>query len=293
MALTLDATSTKQIDLEEYLETVSKEAPVEDLDAILATAPIFASLLNNQELVVNALNRELRTWRNFVHRGGYTPQTFILGSTENYVIRAIFWTPASADRRFRNWEEKLYVYQRPHDHNFSFMTGGYYGAGYSTTLYEYDHSLVKGDTGESVKMRFIETTRLSKGKIMFYRASRDIHSQDYPDELSISVNMLVVNRRETLKTQYEFDFETQTVASGIENSSTAQRMLCTIAKHIGNGRTSDLLDELSVTHPNPQFRASCFDALLEREPASREQLLRTASADRDDVVRRVALSVSG
>jgi hypothetical protein len=71
------------------------------------------------------------------------------------------------------------------------MTVGFFGPGYETTIYEYDSSKVTGFVGESVDLRFLETTQLPPGKVMLYRPHADVHAQYPPSELSISLNLMV------------------------------------------------------------------------------------------------------
>jgi hypothetical protein len=289
MAFTIEARAGRPLAAEEYLETLNRDIDsTDDIEAILASAPQLASLCANDDLIVEALNKELGKWREFQNGNHYSAQTFILGVSKKFVIRANVWMPPSGDSSAREWEDKFYYYRVPHDHNFSFMTCGYFGSGYATTIYEYEHDEVTGTPGERVPMRFLERTTLPKGKVMFYRASRDIHSQEHPEEFSISVNLLVVNPKETLRTQYQFDLETGAVQGPIENTGAAQRMLTRTAKYLANDRTRYLLDDLSLSHPNPRFRASCYDSLVDLEPARVEDLICRAESDAHPFVREFA-----
>jgi hypothetical protein len=159
------------------------------------------------------------------------------------------------------------------------MTGGYYGSGYETVIYEYDHQNVVGLDGEKVDLRFLERTALPKGKIMFYRASKDIHAQEHPREFSISVNLLVVNPQESLKTQYQFDFDLGVVSKPIANTAAAQAMICCAAGHLGSGETIALLDDLSMTHPNARFRRNCIEALAKLDTSRLNELTDRALRD--------------
>ncbi len=287
MALTIDAQAENAVGIEEYLDLLTREVDVDDTDALLATASTFAGLLNNSRVMVDALNNELKRWKHFQNRNHYSAQTFVLGTSKKFVLRANVWTPPSKDAEMREWEDKFYYYRVPHDHNFSFMTGGYYGAGYETTIYEYEHDQVVGRVNEPVRLAFLERTTLPKGKIMFYRASKDIHSQEHPEDFSISINVLCVNPTETLKTQYQFDLEAQMVTQALQNTSAAQRMLCRVAAHVGDGETADLLDTLSQAHENPRFRVACLESLALLEPSHSDQWISRAISDKHPLVRAV------
>lgn len=251
-----------------------------DLDSVCEHAQTFAALLNNGNLLADALNAELAQWRTFQTRNHYSAQTFLLGRAKHFVIRANVWSPpSSADGVLRDWEDKFFYYRVPHDHNFSFLTGGYFGSGYRTTIYEYDRHKVVGDPDESVDMQFLETTSLPKGKIMLYRASTDIHSQEHPDEFSISVNLLVIRPNDTVVPQYLFDLDKQSLTGPVQNTAAAQVMLCEAAKHVGNDRTATLLGDLSTTHPNPRFRYCCLGALVALDPACKSEAIDRALRD--------------
>ncbi len=285
MALTIDATSDSTISINDYLDYMNREIAVDDIDQIVDTAPVFASLLRDPTIVAAAINKELLNWREFQQENKYTAQTFLLGITDKFALRANVWMPPSEDPKIRAWEEKLYYYNVPHDHNFSFMTGGYCGSGYETIIYEYDYESILGLENETVPLRFLERTTLPKGKIMYYRASVDIHSQMPAREFSISLNLLPVNPADRLKTQYIFDPANQRIKEPVRNSTSSQSTVCCAAVYVGNNRTSELLDDLSISHPNARFRRNALRALSRREPSRVEDFLQRAARDNDPLVR--------
>lgn len=124
----------------------------------------------------------------------------MLHRTEHYFLRAAVWTPPAGRKG-----EEIFFYEDPHDHNFSLLTLGYEGPGYETVLFEYDHEKVVGDVGEAVDVRFLERTRLARGRVMFYRDSKDIHVQFPSEDFSISINVIVPNMK--MNRQYSFDMD--------------------------------------------------------------------------------------
>lgn len=262
MAITLSSSSQESVSVEDYIDFVDANLNPDDLDSVCSHADVFGALLNNRSLMTDSLNDELSGWRDFQTNNDYSAQTFILGRSSRFVIRANVWAPPAArNSEEREWEDRFYAYRLPHDHNFSFLTGGYYGSGYETTLYEYDPTTIVGNVGERVDLTFLEKTRLPKGKIMLYRASRDIHSQEHAEDFSISVNLLFVRPQDSLVTQWMFDLEQQTLVAPLQNRAAAQSMLCEVARHVGDQRTIALLDDLSNHHPNPRFRFHTLDVL--------------------------------
>src|SRR3546814_2634595 len=49
---------------------------------------------------------------------------------------------------------------------------------------------VDGRLGEPLNLQFVERSQLDEGKMMLYRAHRDIHSQRPPTSLSVSLNIM-------------------------------------------------------------------------------------------------------
>jgi hypothetical protein len=98
----------------------------------------------------------------------------------------------------------------PHDHNFAFLTGGYHGPGYTTILFEYDEAQVVGLPGEPVAIRPCGRAALPRGAMMLYEPSRDIHYQEHPAELSISINVVVPGQYQE-HDQFLFDIERQRI----------------------------------------------------------------------------------
>jgi hypothetical protein len=278
------------LSLEEYVEYTRATLDVTDYDAILASAPKLRALMNNPGVMANEVNRQLRSWReNRKEQKYYTSQVFVLHSDVKFTVRAATWAAPSNDARIREAERSMYYYDRPHDHNFCFLTGGYLGAGYETLIYEYDHDAVKGEVGERVDVRFLERTSLPQGKIMFYRASQDIHSQLPASEFSISLNLLVQNAAEMAKIQYDFAIEPGAASGSISGytrqESHAAVALCDIAARTGDGRTATLLGDIATTNTSPNVRAQSYISLAMLDAGRRSDVIESALRDRSELVR--------
>ena len=150
MAITVETNTTESITLEEYFDYVSSEVAVYDVDEVLNSATALRALANNRSFLVARLNQELADWKNFQTENSYTAPTITLGGGKGFFIRANMWVPMPESAAEREWDRKLYAYEVPHDHNFSFLTVGYLGSGYGTTIYEYDPKSVVGFPGEHV-----------------------------------------------------------------------------------------------------------------------------------------------
>lgn len=288
MALSFAIETDEVVELNEYIEYVQKHVDLLDTESIAASAPKFRALMNNRKLITGVLNRELADWKTFQGGNTYTAQTFMLGSAPGFFIRVNIWAPPSTIPEVRAAEAQNFYYLVPHDHNFTFMTGGYLGAGYRTSIWEYDHANIAGIKGERVDLRFLERTSLPAGKIMMYRKSVDVHSQEHADEFSISLNLMVLPDETVTNraNQMIFDTANNTVKS-VLSSSAGRVMLCDLAHHVGDGETAGLLDSLSTIHPDSRVRATCIRSLVKMHPDQAESIFERATKDPHPYVRHL------
>ena len=120
----------------------------------------------------------------------YGPQVVMLSQLgSEFFLRANAW-PSRDEHVVRASGSGPFVYGLAHDHNFDFLTFGYFGPGYVSDYWEYDHEAVAGAIGETAGLRYIGRQRLKPGKLMHYRAHRDVHSQLPPPALSVSLNVM-------------------------------------------------------------------------------------------------------
>ncbi|MEM7308566.1 MAG: HEAT repeat domain-containing protein [Planctomycetota bacterium] len=288
MALTIQTETSDAISLEEYLEHVTHRVDPSDTDQVIESAPKLAALANNRTFLVEKFNQELRDWRSFQPTNAYSAQTLTLGGGERFFVRANMWAPPSDTGQVWDWQSRLFAYSRPHDHNFSFLTVGYIGGGYGTKIYEYDPDTVRGEVGERVDLRYLETTALPAGKVMFYRASRDIHSQSPPSEFSMSLNFMVVSPEVAAREQYWFDLEAGTITGRVQNPGSCREMIVRLAAHVGDGATANLLEDIAATHVFPRVRAAAYRSLAHLEPGRGAEIAALAAGDRDPSVRAAA-----
>jgi hypothetical protein len=175
----------------------------------------------------------------------------------NFVIRANLW-PALNDSVVRHSGADPFFYGVPHDHNFSFLTVGYLGPGYWSDYYEYDYGAVVGFPGEDVALTFVEKSRLEPGKVMLYRAHRDIHLQLPADAMSVSLNILETSHSSVFRDQYRFDVEGSKIA-GIMTRTSLEPMLALTACY-GGEDGEDLLRSFAASHPSDRVRWAALKA---------------------------------
>lgn len=212
MAITWDIETEASISfagLVKYFDSLGDRVLVDELDR---SAEMLRRIHNNRSFLSALLVEQLADAQAFEAANPYTPQVFMLHKSTHYFIRAAVWVPPSG-----RLGEEIFFYEDPHDHNFSLLTLGYLGSGYRTVLFEYDHDEVNGREGEEVEVRFLEDTRLSEGRVLFYRPSEDIHVQFPSEEFSVSLNVIVPHSRNR-QFSFEMDLDPSTrVAKVREN----------------------------------------------------------------------------
>ena len=107
-------------------------------------------------------------------------------------------------------------------------------------------------------MRFVERARLEQGKVMLYRAHRDVHSQLPADQMSVSLNILGMSASHEFRDQYRFDVERSRVAAIINNN--ALEPLVALAAHFGGDNGRDLVESFAAGHPSDRIRFAAVSA---------------------------------
>ncbi|GMN02697.1 transposase [Erythrobacter sp. MTPC3] len=238
-------------------------------------------LTNNRAFLADVLIDRLQGKAGSAVDSGYGPQALVLSPRRgNMFLRANIW-PAQQDLCFRTSGAKAFVYGVPHDHNFSFLTSGYLGPGYSSDYYEYDYEEVTGFAGEAVPLRFIERSALNEGKLMLYRAHRDVHSQLPPDSLSVSLNVMHVDPAQCWFDQYGFDLEQLEVTRVLSPNATETFLRVAVA--LGSDEALDFAEQTGRTHPSERLRLASYEARAARL---------CALGDQDDLWREAELSGS-
>lgn len=261
----------------------ASDLDVRDEASFAAMGPWLARLGRNRSFLADLAVAELAQ-RCADQRAcnSYSAQVVLLRPANGrYVLRANFW-PARDDAVVRASGTAPFFYDLPHDHNFSFLTVGYLGPGYWSDYYDYDVDRVVGLPGEKVDLRFVERSRLEEGKLMLYRARRDVHVQLPADSFSVSLNVLGYDRAQPWRDQFRFDIAAGTIAEPL--TTTPSEALLALAVGIGDGR--DLATAFARRHPSPRMRVTALGALAstEADAAARAALYERACDDPDRYV---------
>jgi hypothetical protein len=254
-------------------------------DSLRRCGTILAGLSANRHFLADRVLAELKaSYDRQMDDNRYSAQVLLLHrSGRRFFLRANLW-PAARDYAYAASGGAAFAYELPHDHNFSFLTVGHMGPGYVSDYYEYDAEAVDGRMGEALPLKFTERTALTEGKMMLYRAHRDIHSQYPPETLSISLNIMEEGEHVPWRDQYIIDLEKQTIAKRPTISQSEMLMRCAV--HFG-GNGADMADQFAKRHPVPRVRANAIAALAAAEDdlAARAAVLERGLTDPDARVR--------
>jgi hypothetical protein len=287
MALTITSQTPDSISLDEYIDFCDSQPDLHDPEQAIATADKLKALANNKNFLVAYLNEEMKQLDRFQERNDFKPPTFILHRGAGYTVRAVVWLPAGEVDN-----PELFSYYETHDHNFDFLTCGYHGPGYRTVIYQYEHDRVLGYPGEKVALEFLEDTTLPEGKLMYYFSSRDVHTQLPPEELSISLNLVLPRKRRPRAAQYEFDLATGSVQSHFSDMQ-MRRLIFSAVKHVGDDNSLDILLTIARHHVNHRARALAWETMMDRKPDEAESFLSAAMGDASPYVREMARRAYG
>ena len=247
----LKPTPPTPISLQECIARLDREGfdPRDDA-SLLHAADVLAALAANRTFLGDLLIEELTEQP--AERTAYGPQAIMLSPPANgYYLRANIW-PSPRDPAFQAGGAASFVYGLPHDHNFDFLTVGYFGPGYVSDYYEYDYETVAGEAGEAVDLRFVERSALSEGRVLHYRAHRDVHCQHPPESLSVSLNICAANPAQGWFDQYRFDLEESRIA-GVLNPS-ANEVMLRLGLALENEDALALARDFAGSHPSAAMR---------------------------------------
>lgn len=279
MPRVIDIADDRQASLAECVDALTTFGFDPEDDASLHHAAGWLRRLGNDQSFLGdiLIDQLAQRHRDDVLDNAYGPQVMMLAPPNGkFFIRANIW-PAVDDYMVRASGGDAFVLGLPHDHNFNFLTLGYFGPGYWSDYYEYDFGDVIGYRGEAVpSLKFVERSRLEQGKIMLYRAHIDVHAQRAADALSVSINIMHTTGAQGWLDQYRFDLERGTIG-GIISPGPSEAFL-KVAVGLGGAEALDLAHRFARQHPSDRLRLAAWDALAGREAdaAVRDALWREA-----------------
>lgn len=268
MATTFFPQTEKSITLQEFINYVESNEIIKQFKNSVYHAENmqmmvnkFAELGANRTLLTEHFAKDIQDFRTFQMSNDFKPSTILIHQGNGYTIRAVIWMPEN-----QLYPPEVFSYYETHDHNFDFLTVGYFGSGYTTRIYDYDYNAVKGIVNEEVELNFIEETKLPQGKVMYYYGSKDVHTQLPPDELSVSLNLIIPKNQHNR--QYEFALPTLVPGScrarliqGRIDRTAQERCLMEAAAAIGDEENVRLIREIAKINPSAEVRAIAWKSL--------------------------------
>ena len=286
----IDPPAGPALDLAEVTARLDESGvDLSDETSVARCAALLAGLGRNRDFLADRVIAALKaSYADQLEINRYSAQVFLLHrGARGFYLRANLW-PAATDAVTAASGPAAFSYGVPHDHNFSFLTAGYFGPGYVSDYYDYDPEAVDGRLGEPLNLSFAGRSQLGEGKMMLYRAHRDIHSQLPPESLSVSLNIMDEGEHVPWRDQYIVDLGQKTDERGTiarRPTLTSGEMLLRCAVHLTeNGK--DIADHFAKAHPVPRVRANAIAALAAVEDGeARAAVLERGMRDGDARVR--------
>lgn len=273
LAIDVSRGETTSMTLEDFVGFVHENVDLEDFASIKEAAWALRALGNDRDFILEAYNRELASILSSTSRNVLTPQTIVLAQEREFYLRSNIWLPPSAAEQFREREAKLTAYGLAHDHNFHFLTLGYYGEGYETDIYRYDYRQVAGYLDEDAGLEFLGRYRLKAGEVMAYEAGRDVHVQYEPKDIAVSINFIAIPQSTYFQQQMSFDLERGTIAAGLTDSVGTRLFLLSFLKENHDQETVRLLERAALDYPCLRTRSQALRILGEIDPGQHAKIL--------------------
>jgi hypothetical protein len=208
MAVQIEVRPRVPVDVDTLLRIATHEVDGRCAASIRSIADAFAAYAGRPGLAAHLASKALGHLVDTKPLPFYSPQSFVIASRKHVLLRGNLWMPSASLGPLRSREEEVFSYHRAHDHNFHFLTYGYFGPGYETELFEIDPSTLTGAVGDRARILSRRTALLEPGSVMLYRAHVDAHTQRPPPRLSMSINLMFNHPELTSREQYWFDVET-------------------------------------------------------------------------------------
>ena len=275
MVKVLDLIDASSIALSEYVELVKTTVDVSDPASIIESAGALRALANDRSFILNGFHSQIKSyWSPVPRKIDLARHSIMLAEEQEFYVRANIWDPMRRDSEAAISAGQSYAYGLPHDHNFHFLSVGYFGCGYKTDLYSYDNSKVTGYVGEEVEIHNEGETQLSPGRLLFYEASRDIHVQHSPENPSISVNLMCRHPSVSKKQQFIFDTANSKITSGTGDTTSSGMSILEMTRYLYNDETVGLLIDIAKTHSCVRTRAYALSVINDIRPSESDNLSR-------------------
>lgn len=270
MVATFEAERVKPIDADELIDRVGAIKAPRGSEKFMEEAAHYLQRFNANP---NAIRRHIEK------RGGLAqsretfvpPQTFGLMVRDGFGIRANVWPTLRRSTPYMDQEALLYAYDLPHNHDFTFLTIGHFGAGYETDLYEVDHTTITGAAGQKVELKNYSRQQLSEGRVLAFSSYSDLHTQFPPQELSVSINLIIVESGKTGE-QVFFDTANSTVVGAIDEGTVGRlKLTLDLAAAFPTVDTPRILETFAEQSRYERLRATALGHLNAMDAEGKDQ----------------------
>jgi hypothetical protein len=277
MAIVREFYDQDEISIPEFIDA-AREINLDDEQAILTLAPQLHRLANNKSLIESFIIEGLKDISGFQANNSYSAQTYILTHiTQRSFLRFAIWSPLGY---FSELDEGRYFnYDIAHDHNFSLLTAGIFGNGYTTTVYQREPGKhFEGVVGETLHLTEPQFLQLSPGKVILYEAHKDIHVQHPPNDLSVSLNFMV-DQRQTNGRQLYYDVVNKKVTGYMESANVTRGEFFKLAALLNDEACNAVMTDIAEGHGCDFTRIHAHLALAQQGNPERvkEMMLRNSS----------------
>lgn len=266
MVAFIETDPSRKLSLGDYLALTEREVVSNDFSSVAESAWALRALANDRNFVLDKYHEELKRHWEGTSENENLPQSIVFAKTKDFYVRSNIWLPIQASGVQKEFQQALYSYEMPHDHNFHFVTVGYFGPGYQTNLYRYDRDKVQGYEGEAVDIEECGMEQLTPGRTMVYEAGRDIHTQREPEAVSVSLNLMCRPTHMTETPQFIFDVSTGRIAKGAGDLVSTRLLLLEFFRHVHDEDTVQLLADIAVDHRCVRTRAHALNILRDVRP---------------------------
>ena len=264
-----------------------------DPASMLDAANVMAGLAANEHFLVDYIGEGISDADGaYQIDNSYTDHTIILHRAENYHLRANVWFPVRDYGAGSRLAEEIHAYHLAHNHNFFFLTVGYFGPGYKTIIATHDLTSIKGNPiGQKAHLKDHREVQLKLGSMIAFHAHTDVHNQIPPESLSISINLMPRQDEVNLTEQFEYDLQNDLIIGHIRGQVTQRSKLMAMLALLGGDAYAQELQNLAQSFPCPRTRLTCLQQ-LSRIGSLTPQLLDVALCDSSELVQQWALQTS-
>ncbi|QBH05532.1 hypothetical protein [Xanthomonas oryzae] len=203
------AATNEPITLDEFCSFCASVGKFETIDDFLIALPALQRLSLNRTLLDEKFAPAKHLGKSRVQ------QSILLAGREHFFVRAMLW-PAIPATDINAANLYKYAYCVPHDHNFSFMTIGYFGPGYRTKFYRSERGFREVKKAEQIELEEADDVVLGRGDCAIVQAYDDVHIQYPPRSFSISLNLVP---RSKFRFKQAFMSSSGSVVHALEGSS--------------------------------------------------------------------------